>query len=162
MRNMKFTLPKVLVKELEEKASKAGVSVEEYLFDILIKELDPIEGFKKYIEGAEELLEEARREFEKDNLRQASEKIWGACALAIKAHALARKGKRLESHADLWVYKDEVAAELGDWVRTAFKLANLMHVNFYENLATKKDVEDVLKEVEKLVKNIASSLEAIH
>ncbi len=31
MRNMKFTLPKVLVKELEEKASKAGVSVEEYL-----------------------------------------------------------------------------------------------------------------------------------
>ena len=32
MRNMEFTLPKVLVKELEEKASKAGVSV-----DILIK-----------------------------------------------------------------------------------------------------------------------------
>ena len=128
------------------------------MFDLLMKEVDPVRSFEKYIEGAEELLEQAREEFNKNNLRQASEKIWGVCALAIKAHALARKGRRLLSHADLWVYKDEVAAELGDWIRTAFKLASLMHVNFHENLATRKDIEDVLREVEKMVKRIAESL----
>ena len=55
------------------------------------------------------MAERARRELERDDLRQASEKIWGDCALAIKAHAYARRGMRLESHRDLWVYKNEVA-----------------------------------------------------
>jgi len=144
---------------LREKASSAGVSVEEFLFDILLRDVDPVVGAGKYLEGAEELLEEARKELEEGNLRQASEKIWDACALAIKAHALARKGVRLESHRDLWVYKNEVARELGEWVRIVFKLADSMHRNFYEGLATREDVEDVLREVEKLVESIVRVLE---
>ena len=94
----------------------------------------------------------------KGDLRQASEKIWSACALAIKAHALARRGMKLESHRDLWMYKNEIAKELGDWVRITFKLADSMHKNFYENLATKEDVEDVIKEVEKLVEKVSKSI----
>lgn len=156
--DMGLTLPKVVVRELEERSRRAGVTAGEYLLDVLVRELDPAEGSEKYIEGAEELLEQAKQELERNELRQASERVWGACALSIKAYALAKEGKRLESHADLWVYKDEVAEELGDWVRTAFKLASLMHVNFYENLATKRDVEDVVKEVDKLVKAIIASL----
>jgi hypothetical protein len=78
-----------------------------------------------------ELLERAEAELRRGELRQASEKIWGARALAIKAHALAKKGLRLESHADLWAYKNEVAEELGSWVRTAFKLADSMHKIYY-------------------------------
>jgi len=144
---------------LREKASSAGVSVEEFLFDILLRDVDPVVGAGKYLEGAEELLEEARKELEEGNLRQASEKIWDACTLAIKAHALARKGVRLESHRDLWVYKNEVARELGEWVRIVFKLADSMHRNFYEGLATREDVEDVLREVEKLVESIVRVLE---
>jgi hypothetical protein len=38
-----------------------------------------------YLEGAVELLERAEAELKGGELRQASEKIWGACALAIKA-----------------------------------------------------------------------------
>lgn len=94
-------------------------------------------------------------------MRQASEKIWGSCALAIKAHALAKKGILLKSHKELWIYKDEVAKELGDWIRGAFRQADSMHKNFYENLATKRDVEDVLKEVERLVKVISEALNII-
>ena len=60
-----------------------------------------------------ELLERAEAELKSGELRQASEKIWGACALAIKAHALAKKELRLESHADHWAYKDEVAGSSG-------------------------------------------------
>ncbi|WP_460025941.1 PaREP1 family protein [Infirmifilum sp. SLHALR2] len=82
--------------------------------------------------------------------------------MAIKAHALARGGRRLESHRDLWLYKDEVARELGEWVRTAFLKADSMHRNFYEGLATKEDVEDSLREVEKLVSAISERVEGQH
>ena len=49
------------------------------------------------------------------------------------------------------MYKNEVARELGEWIRVVFRQADSMHRNFYENLATREDVEDVLKEVGKLV-----------
>ena len=152
------TLPRTTVEELREKAVKAGVTIEEYLLDILTRDIDPVKSAEKYLNGAEDLLKQAYQELREDNLRQASEKIWCACALAIKAHALAKKNIRLESHKDLWVYKNEVARELGEWIRIAFKLADSMHKNFYENLATKEDVEDVLKEVEKLVSAISKTL----
>jgi phosphate uptake regulator len=51
-----------------------------------------------------------------------------------------------------------VARELGDWVRAVFRQADSMHKNFYENLATREDVEDALREVEKLVKAVDEAL----
>jgi hypothetical protein len=105
-----------------------------------------------------QLLDRAEAELRRGELRQASEKIWGACALANKAHALAKKGLRLESHADLWTYKNEVAEELGSRVRTAFKLVDSMHENCYENLATREDVEDALGEARRLVDAVAGAL----
>jgi len=135
-----------------------GASIEEYLFDVLMSDEVPIERVKKYLEGVEELVMEARRELEEGNLRQASGKVWGACALAIKAHALAKKGVMPESHRDLWKYKNEVAKELGEWVRAVFRQADSMHRNFYENVATREDVEDTLREVGKLVKTVIKAL----
>ena len=140
-------------------AEKLGVTPMEYLVDVVTRDLDPVDKVREYIMIARDLLAQARIELEKGDLRQASEKIWGACALAIKAHALAKKGVRLESHRDLWLYKNEVAGELGDWVRSAFLKADSMHKNFYEGLATKEDVEDSLKEVEKLVSAISERVE---
>jgi uncharacterized protein (UPF0332 family) len=151
-------LPRVVIEELRERARRAGSTVEEYVLDLLTRDEDPQEAWGRYLEGAVELLERAEAELMRGELRQASEKIWGACALAIKAHALAKKGLRLESHADLWAYKNEVAEELGSWVRTAFKLADSMHKNYYENLATREDVEDALGEVSRLVDAVAGTL----
>ena len=150
----KITLPEVIIKELRRRARRVGASIEEYLFDVLMSDEEPVERAEKYLKGAEELVEEARRELEEGDLRQASEKIWGACALAIKAHALAKRGVMLESHRDLWEYKNEVAKELGEWVRAVFRQADSMHKNFYENVATREDVEDTLREVEKLVTTV--------
>lgn len=157
-RDMSITLPKIILEELQRKAGEMGVSIEEYMFDIITKDYDPETAIERYLTGAQQLLEQAREEVKKENLRQASEKIWGSCALAIKAYVLAKLGKRLESHRDLWIYKDEVAEELGDWVKTTFRQANLMHVNFYEDVATKGDVEEVMKEVEKLVGAITKAV----
>ena len=103
----------VLPKELQRRAEHAGVSIEEYLLDMLTKDYDFKTAVGKYLNAVAELLEQAEEELKKGDLRQAGEKTWGACALAFKAHALAKKSRRIESHAELWIYKDEVARELG-------------------------------------------------
>jgi len=154
-----IVIPERLAEMVRRRAEELGVSLEEYLLDVLTRDLDPNESAREYIEVACNLVEQAREELGKGDLRQASEKIWGACALAIKAHALAKKGIRLVSHKELWIYKNEVAKELGDWVRAVFRQADSMHKNFYEGLATREDVEDALVEVEKLVKAINESIE---
>ncbi|HDD25926.1 MAG TPA: HEPN domain-containing protein [Acidilobales archaeon] len=158
MEELSMVISKFIIEELRRRADRAGVSIEEYLLDILVRDVDPLEGAEKYLRSAKELLEQARQEIVKGNLRQASEKIWDACALAIKAHALAKKGVRIERHSDLWIYKNEVAKELGDWVRAVFRQADSMHKNFYEDIATKEDVEDTLREVKRLVVEIAKAL----
>ena len=98
-----ITLPKAVARELERKAGEAGVSVSEYLFAMIARGLDPNTGAKWRIDGALELLKQAGEELGRDNLKQASEKVRGACALAVKARALHKKGLRIELHKDLWI-----------------------------------------------------------
>jgi len=156
---MVITIPESIAKRIREVAERLGVTPEEYILDLVTRDLDPEERAREYIKAVHDLVAQAREELEKGDLRQASEKVWGACALAVKAHALTRKGLRLESHRDLWLYKNEMAKELGDWVRAVFRQADSMHKNFYEELATREDVEDSLKEVEKLVTAISRLIE---
>jgi uncharacterized protein (UPF0332 family) len=137
-----ITISGRVAEKLRRRAEELGLAPEELILNILTENLDPEQRAREYIEAALDLLKEAEEELEKGDLRQASEKIWGACALAIKAHALARRGLRLESHRDLWTYKSEVARELGEWVKVAFREADSMRKNFYEGLATREDVED--------------------
>lgn len=155
---MLLTIPERMAERIRRKAEKQGLAPEEYILEAITRDLDPDERAREYIESASALLEQAKEELQKGDLRQASEKVWGACALAIKAHAAARKGLVLKSHADLWLYKDEVANELGELIRGAFLMADSMHKNFYEGLATAKDVTVALGEVEKLVKAIREVL----
>jgi hypothetical protein len=155
---MPLTIPERIAERIRREAEKQGLAPEEYILEAITRDLDPDERAREYIESASALLEQAKEELQKGDLRQASEKVWGACALAIKAHAAARKGLVLKSHADLWLYKDEVANDLGDWIRDAFLMADSMHKNFYEGLATAKDVAVALGEVEKLVKAIREVL----
>ncbi|MBS7653222.1 PaREP1 family protein [Candidatus Bathyarchaeota archaeon] len=157
--SVSISLPRSIFKEIEGRAWERGATIE-YLIEALLRDSDPSASATVYLEGALQLLEQAEQELERGDLRQASEKIWGACALAIKAHALSKRGKRIESHRELWSYKNEVADEIGGWVRITFKLADSMHKNFYEDLATREDVEDVLKDVEKLVKAVELSIKS--
>jgi len=156
---MVITIPESIAKRIREAAEGLGVTPEEHILDLVAKDLDPEERARVYIEAARDLVVQAGEELEKGDLRQASEKIWDACGLAIKAHALARRGLKLESHRDLWLYKNEVAKELGDWVRKAFLVADSMHRNFYEGLAAREDVEGSPIEVEKLVKAVSEAVE---
>ncbi|NPA96892.1 MAG: hypothetical protein GXO32_04770, partial [Crenarchaeota archaeon] len=65
-----------MAKRIVEEARKLGLSVDEYLVELLSQGLDPRERAVEYIEVSKDLLEEARRELERGNVRQAAEKLW--------------------------------------------------------------------------------------
>ena len=145
-----------LARRVREEAEKQGFSVDEYLVEVLSQGLDPRDRALEYIEAAEDLLKEAREELGKGNARQAAEKLWGAAALAVKAYAYWREGKRLTSHAELWEWKRRLEEELGEWVHDSWMNATSMHVCFYEGWCNGKDVKNAYKRIEKLVKEVTS------
>ena len=147
-----------LAQRVREEAEKLGISVDEYVVELLSQGLDPRDRAIEYIEAAESLLEEARGELRKGNVRQAAEKTWGAVALAVKAYAWWREGKRLTSHGELWRYIDIMAKEIGDWVRDAFHAGHAMHICFYEGWYTDESVKASLNRVEKLVREIEKTV----
>ncbi len=151
-------LPRVVVERAREEARKLGISLEEYFLELVSQNLDPKDRAVEYIEASKELLEQAKNELKKGDLRQAAEKTWGAAALAIKAYAYMKEGKRLASHGELWEYKDKVASDLGEWVRDTWVYANSMHTCFYEGWCTRRDIETAIKHVEKLVKEIEKKI----
>lgn len=141
----------VAARRLREEAERLGLSLDEFVLELVTRNLDPAERAREYVKASGELLAEARGELERGNVRQAAEKIWGAAALAVKAYALWREGKRLVSHRELWEYKSVVAGELGGWVLDAWAHANSMHTCFYEGWCTRGDVEEALARVGRLV-----------
>ena len=145
-----------LARRVREEAEKRGFSVEEYVVELLSQGLDPKDRALGYVEAAEDLLEEAREELGRSNVRQAAEKLRGAAALAIKAYAFWREGKRLASHGELWEWKRRLGEELGEWVHDSWASATEMHVCFYEGWCGGKDVENAYKRIEKLVKEVAT------
>jgi len=144
----------VSARRLKEEAERLNLRLDEYLLNLLTQNLDPRDRAKEYIEASEELLTEARKKLEKGNVRQATEKVWGSAALAVKAYASWKDGKRLTSHKELWEYKRKLEEELGEWVYDAWMAANGMHKCFYEDWCTEKDVEEALTRVKKLVEEI--------
>ena len=151
-------LPRVIVRRLRQEAVKRGISVEEYLLDLLSKDLNPEERAQEYIEAASELLEQAKEELKKSNIRQAAEKLWGVVALAVKAYAYWRENRRLTSHGELWKYILVLQKEIGKWVSDSWNAGNSMHTCFYEGWCRKEHVEDAIEKIERLVKEVASRI----
>lgn len=158
MSTTSITLPRSVVERIRQEARRLGVSLEEYVVEALLRDFDPRDRALEYLETAKTLLEKAREEFGRGDLRQAAEKLWGACALTIKAYAEWREGRRLTSHGELWRYKDIVADELGSWVRDSWNAGSAMHTCFYEGWCTGRDVENALKHIERLVREVEARL----
>ena len=150
-----ITVPRRIAERIRREAEKAGISTDEYIVELLTQGLDPPERAKEYIEAARSLVEEAWEELKKGNVRQAAEKTWGAAALAVKAYAYWKEGRRLTSHRELWMYTDIIAKEFGEWVNDAWNQAGGMHICFYEGWCSRSHVEAALKQVSRLVDEIA-------
>lgn len=111
-----------------------------------------------FVKTAWKFLKRAEEDLTKGDLRQASEKIWSAVALATKAHAYAKEGRGLASHEEIREYKDRIAERLGGWVIVAFQQASDMHTNFYEGWATRRDVEKAFEAAEKFVEAVSNDI----
>ena len=137
MTTASIILPRKLGDKLREKAVETG-----YLPEDLVEQYQTLS--EKYLREAKELLKEG-------DLVQASEKLGGASALAVKGVA-ARRGLQLEKHGALWGFVNTLAKESGDkdFVRF-FHVANNLHKNFYENEILKETVEISAEDMEKLI-----------
>ena len=149
-----ITLPERVIRRIREEAHKLGMTYEEYLVELITQGLNPHDKAVEYIETALELLNKAREELRRGDVRQAAEKLWGATALAVKAYAWWKEGRRLTSHGELWEYSKRIMEELGAWVSDSWAQATAMHVCFYEGWCTARHVEEAIKRIEKLLNEV--------
>ena len=109
----------------------------------------------KYRSAATQLLEQARRELDVGDVRQASEKGWGAAAQAVKDVA-ERRGWKHDSHGALFSAIKRLSREPGDddldWM---FGIANTLHVNFYEDWLKHNTVRERLEDVAEFIAILA-------
>ena len=148
----------IIAKRLKETAEKLDLTLEEYLLELLTRNMDPKDRAREYAAAASSLIEEAINELKKENTRQAAEKVWGAAALTVKAYASWKDGKRLTSHGELWEYKRKLGAELGDWAGDAWARAVEMHVCFYEGWCNKSDIEQAITKVKNLAEKVKQKI----
>ena len=150
-----LVLPEAAYRRLRELAEAEEVSVEELVLNLALRDASPSEAAEAFWEAAEALLDQAEEELRAGDLRQASEKIWGAAALAVKALALERDGRRLTGHRELWRYVADLSRRLGDGqLRRLWQVASSMHASFYEGWATAEYVEDALDDVRAFVERL--------
>jgi len=151
-------LPQRLGVKLREKAEESGYLPEEFGVELirrsLNEELDPEELVEHYRMLSEKYLVEAKELHKKGDLVQASEKFWGASALAVKSVA-AKRGLKLEKHGSLWDFVSILAEQSGDDdIDVYFSVANSLHQNFYEDQMNKEVIEILAGKIETLIEKL--------
>ena len=113
----------------------------------------------KYRRASDAFLEQAFAELDAGDLRQASEKGWGAAVEVVKAVA-EQRGWDHKRHEDLYIVVDSIATEIRDSVvRSQFNNAGQLHTNFYEGWLAEGNVREGLNEVRRFVERVALLLE---
>lgn len=106
---------------------------------------------QKYRDDSSKLLAQARAELATGDVRQASEKGWGAAAQIVKAIA-EQRGWQHRGHRELFTAVDRVAAELTDPnVQRLFSVTSALHVNFYEDWRSAEAVTASLDDVARFI-----------
>ena len=107
-----------------------------------------------YRESAHELLQKAREELAVGDIRQASEKGWGATAQMLKAIAQ-RDNIPHHSHAALSRIASDVHQQTGEeTIATWFAIAQNLHVNFYEDNLSPEFVQIYLNQITLMVSRL--------
>ena len=114
---------------------------------------------EKYIRTSRRFLAQAQEELNKGDMRQASEKAWGAAAQAVKARAEER-GWDHSTHVRLFENIKRISQETGDAeLHDLFHVANSLHQNFYEGWQTDSFVQRGIQRVRALVDRLDALLD---
>ena len=119
----------------------------------------PDEEAARNMEISHNFLRQAREELAKEDLLQASNKIWGAAAYAIKAVA---EKRRWFNDADwkLWEAASVVTEEEGDHsILAGYSAARQAHYDFYHHEFIAIDVRQILDITEGMVARLDVLLE---
>ena len=109
---------------------------------------------RTYQVASGQLLRQAREKLAVGDVRQASEKGWGAAAQIVKAIA-ARRDWEHQGHRELFQAVDRLRRETGDTdIRRLFHVASALHVNFYEDWQSGESVAEALDDVERFVNKL--------
>ena len=109
---------------------------------------------RTYQVASGQLLHQAREELAAGDVRQASEKGWGAATQIVKAIA-ARRDWEHQGHRELFQAVDRLRTETGDTdIRRLFDVASALHINFYEDWRSSESVAEALDDVERLVNKL--------
>ena len=104
-----------------------------------------------YQAASRQLLAQGREELAGGDIRQASEKGWGAAAQMVKAIA-EQRGWQHRNHAALFDAISFLVSETRDHeIRRLFHVANALHINFYENWDNAANVSSALDDVERFI-----------
>ena len=111
-----------------------------------------------YVQQGRTFLDQAEEELRREDLRQASEKGWGAASQLIKA-AAAEYDWQHDRHGHLYQVARRLADEHDDQeLRLQFGLAGELHSNFYEGFMNESDVQLHLARVSQLVDRVEGIL----
>lgn len=153
-----IVLSQKLGEKLRKKAAETDSLPEELGVELLQKSLneDPEELVEHYQALSEKYFKDAKEFLSMEDLVQASEKLWGASALAVKAVA-AKRGLKLDKDGSLWEFVSRLAKERSDedFIRLFFT-ANALHRNFYEGQMNKAALEIATRDIEKLIEKLRS------
>jgi uncharacterized protein (UPF0332 family) len=120
----------------------------------LDEKMDPSDRAELYARLSEKYLKEADDLLAKGDYVQASEKLWGAAALMVKAVAASR-GVSISSHGELFSFVRRLGEEeRNPELRRLFSVASTLHQNFCEGWLR----EDVIKEYSEDVKQLVAEL----
>ena len=115
-----------------------------------------------YRTAAHHLLQQANAEFQIRDLRQASEKAWGAVAQITKAYAESLTPPLYHrSHGSLNKIARNLAQSTGNQDFLAlFNAAEQLHVNFYENTRSALAVHDSMMDAAEYVALVEAQIPA--
>ncbi len=112
----------------------------------------------EYVQQGRIFLEQAEEEVRREDLRQASEKGWGAASQLIKA-AANEYGMDHDRHGRLYQLARRLASDSDNpELRKQFGLAGELHSNFYEGFMNQSDAELHLAEVIQIVDRVEGIL----
>ncbi len=112
---------------------------------------------ERYRTAAHTLYDQALVELEAGDLRQASEKFWGAAAQAMKSVA-SRHGWEHKTHAHAYGVVNNLKQLTGDrQIRVLFSHADALHTNFYEDWMDEADVRTYAADVRLLIERLEAT-----
>ena len=118
-----------------------------------------LESSSRYLVASQEFMGKAYQYLAENDLRQASEKGWGAAAEIVKAVA-AERGWPHDTHRLLYDAIHNLERETEDnQLFSLFQMASGLHINFYENWLHPENIRLSLRDVQQLISKLEPLLD---